>query len=375
MSKKDYYEVLGVEKSISSTDLKKAYYKLAKKYHPDSNPNDKAAVEKYKVINEAYDILKDEQKRKAYDSYGHNAFGQGGQSNQGGFHADINDIFGDFFNDFMGNNRGQGSSSRSSSSQIKGSDLKYNLTITLAEAFTGISKNITINIEAKCNGCQGSGSEDNNGVVTCDTCSGRGATRMRQGPFVIDHPCNKCAGAGHIIKNPCKKCRGQGRSPQQKVLTVNIPSGIENGTRATILYGEGEAGIRGGKAGDLHIFVVIEAHKIFKVEGSNIHFKLPISFTKAALGGEMEVPSIDGSKILLKIPAGTQNSEQLRLKEKGMSRLRSSSRGDMFAHVHIETPKELTKKQRELLEAYAKEFGEQINEEGSFFDKVKNIWS
>lgn len=379
MSKKDYYEVLGVAKSASSAELKKAYYKLAKQYHPDSNPTDKNAEIKFKEINEAYDVLKDEQKRAGYDRFGHNAFGGqsgggegggGGFGQSSGFHADINDIFGDFFGDFMG-----GGSQRRASSQVRGSDLKYNLTINLEEAFKGIDKNITFNTEVKCGGCQGSGSEkDGGGTTSCDSCGGRGVKRVQQGIFAIEQPCNKCMGAGQIIKNPCKKCSGQGRSSQQKNLLVNVPAGIENSTRIR-LVGEGEAGMRGGSNGDLYIYVNIKSHDIFKVDGADIHCKLPISFPTAALGGEVEIPDIDGGKISLKIPAGSQNGEQLRLKGKGMSKVRSISRGDMFAHIHIETPKTLTKKQRELLEAYSAEIGESSNNDGSFFDKMKNLWS
>lgn len=373
MDKKDYYEILGVNRSVSSTDLKKAYYQLAKKYHPDSNPTDKEAEKKFKAINEAYDVLKDEQKRAAYDRFGHNAFNQGGGGNSGqsGFHADINinDIFGDFFSDFMGGGSRQ---QQRASTQIRGSDLRFNMTITLEEAFKGTEKNINFNTEVKCSDCEGRGSANNSATTTCDGCSGRGVTRTQQGLFTVERPCSKCFGAGQVIKNPCKKCQGLGRISYQKNLLVAIPAGIENSTRMR-LAGEGEAGIRGGGTGDLNIFVTIKTHEIFKVEGANLHFKLPMNFQTAALGGELEVPSIDGSKISLTIPSGTQNGDQLRLKDKGMSKIRSSSRGDMFAHIHIEVPKNLTKKQKDALEAYSKEF--ETSNSDNFFDKMKNIWS
>lgn len=390
MSKKDYYEVLGVSKSASSAELKKAYYKLAKQFHPDSNPSDKNAEQKFKEINEAYDVLKDEQKRAAYDRYGHghNAFGQGGgggfSQQQGGFNADINDIFGEFFSDFMGGSR------QRTSSQIRGSDLKYNLTITLEESFKGIDKNITFNTEVKCTGCKGSGAENNSGMTTCDACGGKGATRTQQGFFTLEQTCSKCRGVGQIIKNPCKKCQGSGRHSQQKNLLVNVPAGIEDNTRIR-LTGEGEAGIRGGGNGDLYIFVNIKPHKIFKVEGANLHCKVPISFHIATLGGEVEIPTIDGGKVALKIPEGTESGTQLRLKNKGMPKINSSLRGDMVAHIQIIIPRNLTKKQKELLEAFAKELGEEnikdfteINNkssdntnssDGNFFDRMKNLWS
>lgn len=374
MSKKDYYQVLGVDKSVGQADLKKAYHKLAMQYHPDRNPDDKEAEKKFKEINEAYDILKDEQKRAAYDRFGHDAFqasGGGRSHSSGEFHQDINDIFGDFFSDFMGASGRR----QKPSAKIKGSDLKYNVTISLEEAFKGVDKNINFSTELKCYGCQGSGAVDGSGMINCDNCGGRGATRVQQGFFTLEQTCSKCMGAGQIIKNPCTKCHGMGRYPQQKSLLVNIPSGIEDGTRIR-LVGEGEAGTRGGSNGDLYIFVNIKPHEIFKVEGIDLHCRLPINFTTAALGGEIEVPIIDGGKVSLKIPAGTQNGEKLRLRGKGMTRVRSSARGDMLAQIYVEVPKNLTKKQRELIENLDKEFSENyINDDTSFFNKMKNLWS
>jgi molecular chaperone DnaJ len=378
MTKRDYYEVLEVERSANGAEIKKAYLKLAKKYHPDTNSSDPSAEIKFKEISEAYEVLKDEQKRAAYDRMGHSAFEQGGGG--GGFNSrtasnhDINDIFGDFFSDFMGG-RG-GGASRPRSSQVRGSDLKYNLTITLEEAFTGVDKKINFNTEAKCSPCGGKGTNEPNANSTCPQCNGTGAIRMQQGFFAIEQTCNKCNGQGQIIKNPCTACHGSGRSTKHKNLIVNIPHGVEDGVRIRIA-GEGEAGLRGGAPGDLYVFITVAPHNIYQVEGTNLHFKLPLNFTKAALGGEVEIPTIDGSTVTLKIPSGTQTGDKLRLRGKGMSKVRSSERGDFYAHAFVQTPKDLTKKQKELLEELDKEFGETKENYSSdgFFSKMKNMWS
>jgi molecular chaperone DnaJ len=377
MTKRDYYEVLEVERSANGAEIKKAYLKLAKKYHPDTNSSDPSAEIKFKEISEAYEVLKDEQKRAAYDRMGHSAFEQGGG---GGFNSrtagnhDINDIFGDFFSDFMGG-RG-GGASRPRTSQARGSDLKYNLTITLEEAFTGIDKKINFNTEAKCSPCGGKGTNEPNANSTCPQCNGTGAIRMQQGFFAIEQTCNKCNGQGQIIKNPCITCHGTGRSTKHKNLIVNIPHGVEDGVRIRIA-GEGEAGLRGGLSGDLYVFITVAPHNIYQVEGSNLHCRLPLNFTKAALGGEVEIPTIDGSTVTLKIPLGTQTGDKLRLRGKGMSKVRSSERGDFYAHAFVQTPKDLTKKQKELLEELDKEFGETKENYSSdgFFSKMKNMWS
>ncbi|KAJ6645101.1 Chaperone protein DnaJ [Pseudolycoriella hygida] len=378
MSTKDYYQVLGVNKTATPAEIKKAYHKLAMQYHPDRNTQDQQAEKKFKEVSSAYDVLKDEQKRAAYDRFGHDAFhnsgaaSSAGRQSGGGFNPDLNDIFGEFFNDFMGG----GARRQRQPTTVRGSDLKYNITVTLPEAFRGIDKNISFTSEVKCTPCNGSGSENNNtGMTKCDACGGQGATRIQQGFFTLEQTCAKCQGAGQIIKNPCKKCHGQGRYSQHRNLLVNIPAGIEEGTRIR-LTGEGDAGIRGGSNGDLYIFVTIKPHDLYKVDGINLHCRLPISFIKAILGGEIEVPDIEGGKVKLKIPAGTQNGEQLRLKGKGMSKVRSTVRGDMFAHIHIEIPKNLTKKQKELLEMVDKELASDKDEDdASFFNKMKNLWS
>ncbi len=374
MSTRDYYQILGVSKTSTQAELKKAYHKLAMQYHPDRNNNDPEAEKKFKEINAAYDILKDEQKRAAYDRFGHNAFqNSGGASSRhqsSGFGADVNDIFGEFFNDFMGG----GSKRQRPSTTARGSDLKYNITITLTEAFKGQEKNINFTSEVKCTGCNGKGSENNTAMTNCTTCDGMGVVRIQQGFFTLEQTCAKCQGLGKIIKNPCKKCHGNGRSSQHRNLLVNIPAGVEEGTRIR-LTGEGDAGIRGGSSGDLYIFITIKPHDLYKVDGINLHCKLPINFILATLGGEVEVPDIEGTRVKLKIPAGTQNGDQLRLKGKGMSKVRSTVRGDMFAHIHVEIPKNLTKKQKELLEALNKEMNNDTENDDNFFNKMKNLWS
>ncbi|WP_425362716.1 molecular chaperone DnaJ [Candidatus Tisiphia endosymbiont of Hybos culiciformis] len=378
MSTKDYYQILGVNESASQEEIKKAYHKLAMQYHPDRNSQDQQAEKKFKEISSAYDVLKDEQKRAAYDRFGHEAFhNSGGASSArrhaaGGMNPDLNDIFGDFFNDFMGG----GARRQRQPTSVRGSDLKYDITVTLPEAFRGIDRNISFTSEVKCSPCNGSGSENNNTDMTkCDDCKGKGVKIIQQGLIILEQTCAKCQGAGQIIKNPCKKCHGQGRYSQHRNLLVNIPAGIEESTRIR-LTGEGDAGIRGGNNGDLYIFVTVKPHDLYKVDGINLHCRLPISFIKAILGGEIEVPDIEGGKVRLKIPAGTQNGEQLRLKGKGMSKVRSTIRGDMFAHMHIEIPKNLTKKQKELLELLDKELtSDKDEDDASFFNKMKNLWS
>ncbi len=372
MSKRDYYEVLELKKGASADEIKKSYRKLAMKYHPDQNPNNKEAEKKFKELAEAYEILKDDQKRAAYDQLGHQAFegGRSGGSHQGGFNQQ-HDIFGDFFNEFMGGGGGRRSAHRSP--EVRGSDLKYNISISLEEAFTGIEKNISFSTAIKCSPCAGKGTTDSNGFSSCHACGGHGVTRVQQGFFAMEQTCNHCSGSGKIIKNPCKKCHGHGRYNEKKSLKVSIPAGIEDSTRIR-LSGEGEAGARGGTSGDLYIFVNVVSHPIFKVEGSDLHCKLPIGFTMAALGGDIEVPVIEGGVVKLKIPKGTQNGDRLKIRDKGMSKVRSSNRGDMIAHIFVEVPKTLTTKAQTLLEELDKELSMHNNTETGFFDKMKNLW-
>lgn len=376
----DYYQILGVNKSASDSEIKKAYLKLAKKYHPDVNKG-ADAEKKFKEISHAYDILKDPQKKAAYDRMGHAAFEQGGTTGGGsggfggfgGFQSsgDFNDAFGDFFSDFMGGGRRQARTN----TKVRGSDLRYNLEIDLENAYTGVDKKIHFTTESVCHDCQGYGSKSPNDKNTCDQCHGRGVVRMQQGFFAVEQTCGKCQGQGSIIKNPCNSCSGQGRKPKSKDLLVNIPAGVENGMRIRIA-GEGEAGMRGGSAGDLYVFVNIKPHKIYKVEGADLHLKLPITLTKAALGGEVEVPLIEGGSVMLEVPAGTETGDKLRLRGKGMSKVRSSARGDLYAHAYIQIPKKLTKEQKALLEKLDKELENSNNfKDEGFFAKMRNIWS
>src|SRR6201993_4584982 len=371
MAKQDFYEPLGVSKSASPDELKRAYRKLAMQYHPDRNSGDKGAEQKFKDLNEAYDILKDDQKRAAYDRFGHAAFEQGGGQPGGfGFGAGgFADIFDEMFGEFMGGGRrGQGGANR-------GNDLRYTLEVSLEEAFRGKQTTIRVPTLVACDQCKGSGAEAGSKPVTCPRCQGRGKLRMQQGFFTIEQTCAGCQGAGRVIDNPCKTCGGQGRARREKTLSVNIPAGVEDGTRIR-LAGEGEAGVRGAPTGDLYIFITITPHRIFQRDGANIYCRVPISFTTAALGGSIEVPSVDGGRARVTVPAGTQSGHQFRLRGKGMSVLRSPARGDMFIEAIVETPVNLTKRQQELLREFEKagdNAGTHPESEG-FFARVKEFF-
>jgi len=384
MAKRDYYEILGVKKGATAEELKKAYRAQAVKHHPDKNPGDKKAEQQFKEISEAYDVLKDEQKRSAYDRYGHQAFegGMGGSGGQGGsgmggfdFRAGgtggFSDIFEDLFGEFM--NNGGGRRGTSQQAAARGSDLRYNMEISLEEAFSGQAKNIKISTLGSCETCHGSGSGDGAKPETCPTCKGAGKIRMQQGFFTVERVCAACQGTGSIIKNPCRTCHGQGRVRREKTLAVNIPAGVEEGTRIR-LSGEGEAGLRGGPAGDLYIFLNITRHPLFERDGQNLHIKAPIKMTLATLGGSVEIPTIEGTKAKLTIPAATQSGQQFRLKGKGMSVMRSRSRGDMFVHIQVETPHRLNRKQKELLEEFAAASGSDSSPEAEkFVAKTKSF--
>lgn len=376
MSKRDYYEVLGAQKNASADDLKKAYRKLAMQYHPDRNQGDKTAEQKFKEINEAYDCLKDEQKRAAYDRFGHAAFeGGGGRPGAGGgaagfdFGGGFADIFDEMFGEFMGRGRGGQTNNR-------GNDLRYNLEISLEDAFKGSATQVRVPTSVMCDPCGGSGAEAGSSPTTCTTCNGAGKVRAQQGFFTIERSCPTCNGAGRVIKDPCRHCGGQGRVRKEKTLQVSIPAGVEDGTRIR-LAGEGEAGLRGGTPGDLYIFLSIGAHRFFQRDGANLHCRVPIPMTTAALGGTIEVPTIDGSRAKLNVAAGTQTGHQLRLKGKGMSVLRSPARGDMYITVMVETPVNLTKRQQELLREFEKDASEngQNPESEGFFAKVKEFFA
>jgi molecular chaperone DnaJ len=370
MAKKDFYELLGVSKSASADDLKKAYRKLAMQYHPDRNPGDQAAEQKFKDISEAYDVLKDDQKRAAYDRFGHAAFegGRGGGAGDFGFAAGFADIFDEMFGEFMGGRRGQGANAR-------GNDLRYNLEITLEEAFKGKQTTVRVPTMAMCEACSGSGAETGSKPVSCPTCYGNGRVRAQQGFFTIERTCPSCHGAGRVIENPCRKCGGQGRLRKEKTLSVSIPAGVEDGTRIR-LAGEGEAGLRGGAPGDLYIFLAVKPHRFFQRDGANIHCRVPISMPSAALGGAIEVPTIDGGRAKVNVPAGTQSGHQFRLRNRGMSVLRSSSRGDMYVQVVVETPVHLTKRQQELLREFEKAGDSHTThpESEGFFAKVREFF-
>lgn len=373
----DYYELLGVSRSSDKNELKKAYRKLAMKYHPDKNPDDKEAEKKFKDISHAYDVLKDDQKRAAYDQFGESAFQGGGagfnQGDAGGF-GNFSDIFDEVFSEFMGGGRGFAGADQRSQASTRGSNIRYDLEITLEEAFSGKKEKLSFVTAVKCSGCDGTGSEGAATPTSCSACNGMGKTRFQQGFFTIERTCTACGGMGQAIKNPCRKCTGSGRARKERKLEFQVPAGIEEGTRIR-LSGEGEAGIRGGAAGDLFVYISIRPHKFFKRNESDIYCKVPITMTQAALGGAIEVPTIDGAKAKITVPAGTQTGHQLRLKGKGMSIVRRSSHGNMFVELAVETPMNLTKRQKELL----KEFDEAGKSEktspktSSFFSKVRDF--
>ncbi|MFD1697101.1 molecular chaperone DnaJ [Roseibium aestuarii] len=369
MAKRDFYEVLGVTRDADEKTLKSAYRKMAMKYHPDRNPGDAEAENSFKEANEAYDTLKDPQKRAAYDRFGHAAFENGGFGGGGGGHgADFSSTMSDIFEEFFGMGGGRRSGGRE-----RGADLRYNLDITLEEAFHGKTVEIEVPTSITCDACTGSGAKPGTSPTTCRTCGGAGRVRAAQGFFTLERTCPTCQGKGQVISDPCDKCAGAGRVTQERTLSVNIPAGIEDGTRIR-LAGEGEAGLRGGPAGDLYIFLSLKPHSIFQRDGADLYCRVPISMTTAALGGEFEVPNLDGGTSRVKVPDGTQTGKQFRLRSKGMPVMRSSQMGDMYVQVTVETPSNLTKRQRELLAEFEKEgTGENHPESAGFFSKVKDF--
>ena len=377
----DFYSILGADRNADEGELKKAYRKLAMKYHPDRNPDNAEAERKFKEINVAYDVLKDEQKRAAYDRYGHDAFvngmaNGGGGGSAGGFDfggGSFSDIFEDLFGGFGGRARGGAAGGNASGAQ-RGADLRYNLDISLEDAFKGKQTTIKLTTAVTCETCDGTGAEKGTKPETCETCGGSGVVRAQQGFFTIERTCATCQGTGQVIKNPCKSCAGTGKTRKEKKLSVNIPAGVEDGTRIR-LSGEGEAGFRGGPQGDLYIFLQIQPHEMFQRDGSNLHCEVPVSFTTASLGGSVEVPTIEGGRVKVNVPAGTQNGHQFRLKGKGMSVMRGSLRGDMYIHVSVETPVNLNKKQKELLQEFDKANSKTTSPAAEgFFSKVKEFW-
>lgn len=376
MAKQDFYATLGVSREASADELKKAYRKLAMQYHPDRNPGDKKAEAHFKDVNEAYEILKDEQKRAAYDRYGHAAFEQGGGGNPfgAGFGFEgggLNDIFDQMFGEFMGGRRGGPGRPRA------GSDIRHAVEIDLAEAFTGVKVAVRINTRVVCDACSGSGSEDRGrSTETCPTCQGHGKVRAQQGFFLVERTCPTCHGSGRVVRNPCRACRGAGTVQRERSLQVQVPAGVEDGTRIR-LPGEGEAGGPGAPPGDLYVHVSIRPHPIFQRDQASLLMRVPVRMTTAAMGGEVEVPTIEGGKTKVKIPAGTQTGDQFRLRGKGFSVLRNAARGDMFIQVAVETPQNLTRRQKELLEEFETEghtSEDHHPETEGFFAKVKEFF-
>jgi len=371
MAKQDFYDILGVSKSADADALQRAYRKLAMQYHPDRNSGDKAAEHKFKDINEAYDVLKDDQKRAAYDRFGHAAF-ENGSRGPGDFAGGFSGGFADIFEEMFG---AMGAGRRTQSGPSRGSDLRYNLEVSLEDAFRGKQTTIRVATFVHCDTCKGNGAEPGSRPAACRTCQGHGRVRAQQGFFTIERTCPTCQGSGQTIDKPCKSCGGQGRVRREKTLSVNIPPGVEDGTRIR-LGGEGEVGVHGAAPGDLYIFVSIAAHSIFQRDGANIFCRVPIPFTSAALGGTIEVPTVEGSRTKVTVPAGTQSGHQFRLRAKGMTVLRSPARGDMYIHAIVETPVNLTRRQQELLREFEKagETAKTNPESEGFFARVKEFF-
>ena len=378
MAKRDYYEILGVQRDASDDDLKKAYRRLALKYHPDRNQGDKEAEARFKELNEAYDILKDGEKRAAYDRFGHGAFEGGmgggpGGPGAGGPFGGFEDIFEEMFGRFGGGGNGR----RQRQASGRGADLRTSVEIGLEEAFAGAKKTITVPSSVSCEACSGTGSEGGTAsAATCGTCQGIGKVRAQQGFFLIERTCPTCGGSGRTVKNPCKACGGAGRIQRERTLSVSVPAGVEDGTRIR-LAGEGEAGLRGAPAGDLYVDVGVRPHGLFQRDSANVFVRVPLRMTQAALGTQVEVPVVDGSRARVTVPAGTQTGDQFRLRGKGFSVLRSAARGDMYVQVAVETPQNLSRRQRELLEEFEAEAGKDGRsspESDGFFAKVKEFW-
>jgi molecular chaperone DnaJ len=373
MAKQDYYATLGVAREAGADELKKAYRKLAMQFHPDRNPGDASAEARFKEVNEAYDVLKDEQKRAAYDRFGHAAFEAGGGGG-GGFDpsggAGLGDIFDQMFGDFMGRSRG-GAAKRG------GADIKAGVEIDLPDAFAGTKVQVRVPTRVQCDACNGTGSESKErSSDACSTCGGAGKVRAQQGFFLIERACPTCGGRGRVIRNPCRVCQGAGTVQRERTIQVSIPAGVEDGTRIRIA-GEGEAGTAGTPPGDLYVHVGLRPHELFHRDGAHILCRVPVRMPLAALGGEIEVPAIDGSRAKVKIPAGTQTGDQFRLRGKGFSVLRSQQRGDMVIQVAVETPQHLTRRQRELLEEFdteAREHAKGSPETEGFFAKVREFF-
>lgn len=371
MADEEYYELLGVDRSADDAALKSAFRKKAMQYHPDKNPGDAAAEARFKQINEAYSILSDKDKRAAYDRYGKAAFQNGGSGGGGfeGFSGAFSDIFEDLFGDFLGGGR-----SRSRSNAQRGGDIRHDLSITLEEAWRGKQADIAYSVAAACEPCGGSGAAPGSKPEACRQCNGAGKVRSQQGFFMVERACPICRGAGAVINHPCVKCHGAGRVEKEKTIQVQIPAGVDDGNRIRIA-GEGEGGMRGGPPGDLYLFISIKPHSLFQRENTTLFCMAPVPMTTAALGGEIEVPSLDGQKTKVKIPSGAQSGKQFRLRGKGMPALNTNGHGDLIIQLSVETPVNLSKKQKDLLEEFRKsETGENAPESEGFFQKLKSLW-
>ncbi len=372
MAKRDYYEVLGVNKSASADQIKSAYRKLAVKYHPDKNKNDKSAEEKFKEASEAYHVLSNSERKQNYDNFGHAAFENGGGGRGGFGNFDFSNHFSDIFEDFFGEGFGGGRRSRRSNN--RGSDLRYDLSISLEEAFSGKKQDIKFSTSEKCDTCSGYGSKPGHHAGACSMCGGHGQVRSSQGFFTVQQTCPQCAGAGEEITHPCSACNGQGKKQASKRLSVTIPKGVDDGTRIR-LSGKGEAGSRGGGSGDLYLFINVHSHDLFKRSDENLFFEYPVSIADAALGASIEIPTIDGGKAKIKIPAGTQSGKQFRLRGKGMPYMRGNDFGDLYVQVNTEVPISLNKEQKELLEKFREIENEKSNPSiKKFFQKAKSFW-
>jgi molecular chaperone DnaJ len=373
-AKKDYYEVLGVNKDASDEDIKKSYRKLAMKHHPDRNPDNPKAEEQFKEAKEAYEILSDDQKRAAYDQYGHAGVDPSMGGAAGAGFGGFSDAFGDIFGDIFGARAGGGGQRNN---VYRGADLRYNMEVSLEEAARGSETKIRIPVQSTCETCKGSGARPGTSPVTCTTCNGHGQVRMQQGFFSVQQTCPKCHGTGKMVKDPCPTCHSAGRVKQNKTLSVKIPAGVDEGDRIR-LSGEGEAGVNGGPTGDLYVVIHLKQHEIFQRDGGNLHCEMPISFSTAALGGEIEVPTLDGAA-KMKIPAETQTGAVFRLRAKGIKPLRSSEHGDLMVHVVVETPVKLTEKQKELLREFddstQADAGKHSPKNKSWLEKAKNFFS
>ncbi len=379
MAKRDFYEVLGVSRTADEKELKAAYRKLAKQHHPDANSGSKTADQKFKEISEAYDVLKDPQKRAAYDRFGHQAFdgGMGGQGPFAGgfgpeFTSSMSDVFEDLFGEFMGGGRRSGRRGGGGGTQ-RGSDLRYNMEIGLTEAYTGKVAQIRVPTAVTCEVCKGQGAKPGTSPKTCPTCQGSGSVRQSSGFFTVERTCQTCQGRGQVISDPCTACHGAGRITKERALSVTIPAGVEDGTRIR-LAGEGEAGVRGGVAGDLYIFLSIRPHEFFQRDGADLFCRVPISMTAASLGGEIEVPTIDGKKARVAVPEGTQSGKQFRLRGKGMPVLRSGQSGDMYIQVSVETPVNLSRRQKDLLRDFERDAKNNSPQSDGFFARARAFW-